>query len=193
MTIPHSEEITELLIAWRNGDREALDKVISRVHGELHKLAKHFMRGERPDHTLQTTALINEAYLRLAGNREIDWQDRAHFFRIAGREMRRVLVDHARRRNADKRIDAHKVSLDEAAAIALRDDPDVLALEEALERLQRLWPRKVEIVELRYFVGLTEEETANILGIGTATVEREWRSAKAWILQELASAEKRRS
>ena len=185
MATPSTQDVTELLIAWRNGDRAALDKVIALVYGELRNLAKHFMRQERPDHTLQTTALINEAYLRLVRYREIEWQDRAHFFRIAAREMRRVLVDYARRRRANKRIDARQVSLDEAAVIMREGDPNLLALDEALRRLEVLWPRKVEIVELRYFVGLSTDETARILGISTATVERDWRSAKAWMLNQL--------
>lgn len=185
MATPSTQDVTELLIAWRNGDRAALDKVIALVYGELRSLAKHFMRQERPDHTLQTTALINEAYLRLVRYREIEWQDRAHFFKIAAREMRRVLVDYARRRNANKRIDARQVSLDDAVGITLEGDPNLIALDEALTCLETLWPRKVQIVELRYFVGLSTDETARILGISTATVEREWRSAKAWMLNQL--------
>lgn len=185
MKAPSPHEVTKLLIAWRNGDRAALDRVIALVYGELRNLARHFMRQERPDHTLQTTALVNEAYLRLIGYREVDWQDRAHFFRIAAREMRRVLVDYARRRKAVKRVDARQVSLEEAAGMTREGDPNVLALDEALRRLEVLWPRKVEIVELRYFVGLSTDETARILGISTATVEREWRSAKAWMLNQL--------
>jgi RNA polymerase sigma factor (TIGR02999 family) len=184
-----AEGVTELLVRWRNGDREALARVIELVYGELHNLARHFMRGERPDHTLQSTALINEAYLRLVGYKEIDWQDRAHFFRVAAREMRRVLVDYARRRKAAKRVDAFKVSLDEAAALGEEVDPAVLELDEILKRMEVQWPRKVEVVELRYFVGLTTDETAKILGIATPTVEREWRSAKAWILQELTKSQ----
>lgn len=189
MSTPSSQEVTQLLIAWRNGDRTALDKVIALVYRELRNLAKHYMRLERADHTLQTTALINEAYLRLIGHREIDWQDRGHFFRIAGREMRRVLVDHARRRNAVKRVDARQVSLDEAAGVTREGDPNILALDEVLRRLEVLWPRKVEIVELRYFVGLNQEETAKVLGISVPTVEREWRSAKAWMLHQLTVGE----
>jgi RNA polymerase sigma-70 factor, ECF subfamily len=189
MSQPSQHEVTRLLLDWRGGDRAALDQLVSVVHGELRRLARHYMRGERDGHTLQTSALINEAYLRLVDHTNIDWQNRAHFFGVAAQAMRRVLVDHARARGYQKRgAGAKVVELEEAAMLADDRASEVVALDEALDELARFDQRKAQVVELRYFGGLTGEETAQVLDLSPATVQREWQSAKLWLLRALSDS-----
>lgn len=179
-------EVTRLLLDWRNGDEEAFNRLIPLVHGELHRIARRYMRHEKPGHTLETEALLNEAYLRLVGEQEIDWQDRAHFFAISARIMRRLLVDHARSRAYAKRGGgAVQVSLNEELAVSGEKSIDLMALDEALERLAENDERRSRIVELRYFGGLSSEETAQVLGLSEITIKREWLKAKAWLYREL--------
>jgi RNA polymerase sigma factor (TIGR02999 family) len=175
--------ITELLVAWRSGDPEALEELMPRVYQELRKLARGYLRGERSDHTLQPTALIHEAYVRLVEQQSApSWEDRAHFYAIAARLMRQVLVDHARRSQAGKRGgDVEKVSFDEAVVYAREKAGELVALDEALQELGSFDPRKCRIVELRFFGGLSLEETAEALGVSVATVGRELRLASAWL------------
>jgi RNA polymerase sigma factor (TIGR02999 family) len=182
---PH--EITRLLQAWRHGETAARDELMSLIYAELHRLARGYMRRERPGHTLQTTALINEAYLRLIGQTRTDWRSRAQFFGMAAQFMRRILVDHARARHSAKRQGAGlpPVSLDEAAVFAPERGPALVALDEALDRLESLDPRKARVVELRYFGGLTVDETADLLDVAAITVMRDWSLAKAWLQREL--------
>src|SRR5688500_17291598 len=176
-----TNQVTQLLIDWSKGDKAALDKLIPYVHDELRRLARHYMRRERAGHTLQTSALINEAYLRLV-DQSVAWQNRAHFFGIAARLMRQILVDHARAHQYSKRGGgAEKVSLDEAANLAQGRAAEIVALDEALESLTAIDPQQGRIVELRFFGGLTIEETAEVLGISHATVERDWSVARAWL------------
>jgi RNA polymerase sigma-70 factor (ECF subfamily) len=182
MTPASRNEITDLLRQSGNGNREAVDKLMQVVYQDLCRLARHYMRGERPGHTLQTTALVNEAYLRLAGYQQMRWQDRAHFFAVAAQAMRRVLVDHARGRLYGKRGGGvRKVSIETAQVPGSEPVTDILALDDALNVLETLDPRKCRIVELKFMAGLSIEETAKVLSISTATVEREWRSARAWL------------
>jgi len=170
----------------RNGNREAESRLVPLVYDELRKLARHYMRSERPDHTLQATALVHEAYLRLIGQREVDWHNRAHFFGVAAQSMRRILVDHARAHLAEKRGGADKaMSLDEASAIGNAGRGDLVVLDEALARLAARDPRQSRIVELRFFGGLKEEEVAEVLGVSSRTVKREWRMARAWLYKEI--------
>jgi RNA polymerase sigma-70 factor (ECF subfamily) len=179
-------QVTELLRAWNRGDQQALEQLIPLVEAELRRLARAYMVRERREHTLQPTALVNEAFLRLADAQRIRWQDRAHFLGIAARLMRRVLVDHARVRGAGKRGGgAQKVSLDDALALAPEPAVDVLALDRALEGLAAVDARKAQVIELRFFGGLSVEETAEVLHVSTDTVKRDWRMAKAWLLHEL--------
>ena len=181
-------EITRILRAWSGGDREAVDHLIPLVYDELHKVAAQYLRRQRPDHTLQPTALVNEAYLKLVDISTVSWEDRAHFFAVASQTMRHVLVDHARGRNRDKRGGgAQKVSLDEAVSFANNQEIDVLLLDEALRELAGIDEQQAKIVELRFFGGLTVEETAVVLRISPATVKREWRIAKAWLYHRLTS------
>lgn len=185
MTSPST--ITQLLIRWRNGDQAALHELVPQVYSELRRLAEYYLRQERPSHTLQATALVHEAYLRLADENEIDWQNRAHFFGIAAARMRHILVDHARSRAAAKRGGgAYRLSLSEVDQLAKQRDVNLLALDEALERLNALDTQKARIVELRYFGGLTIEETAEVLKISPATVKRDWSMARAWLLGEIS-------
>jgi RNA polymerase sigma-70 factor, ECF subfamily len=178
--------ITGLLQEWRGGDQSALDDLVPLVHDELRRLARRQMRRERRDHTLQTSALINEAYLRLAGVRRMHWRDRTHFFAMASRLMRRVLVDHARGRRYLKRGgDGRKVALDEIVDVAAEPQRDLVALDAALSALEALDARKSRVVELRFFGGLTVEETADVLRVHPDTVTRDWRFAKAWLLRQL--------
>ena len=180
--------ITQLLIKWRNGDQTALDELASQVYSELQRLAKYYLRQERPGHTLQPTDLVHEAYLRLVDEKEIDWQNRAHFFGIAAVRMRHILVEHARSRQAAKRGGGeYRLSLSKADRLAEKHDVNLLALNDALQRLQTLDPQKVRIVELRYFGGLTIEETAEALQISTATVKRDWSMARAWLRTEISN------
>lgn len=178
------DEITRLLHAWRDGDTVAGDRLMTLVYDELHRLARRYMRRERRGHTLQTTAIINEAYLRLMGQ-SVDWRSRAQFFGLAAQFMRRILVDHARSRQAAKRRCVATVSLDEAWVYAPERAPALIALDDALERLAELDPRKARVVELRYFGGLSAEETADVLAVSAVTVLRDWSFAKAWLRREL--------
>lgn len=180
------KDITGLLLDWGNGDRAALDELVPLVYKELRRMAHKHMRRERAGNTLQTSALINEAYIRLVDFNRIQWQDRGHFFAIASQVMRQILVDYARSRRSDKRGGAmQKVQLDEAVVLAAARPPDVIALDQALTDLYAIAPRRGQIVELRYFGGLNIDETAEVLGVSSPTVEREWRSAKAWLLRAL--------
>ena len=179
-------EVTNLLIELKNGNREAESRLMPLVYGELRRLAGLYMRGERPGHTLQATALVHEAYLRLVGYEDVDWQNRAHFFGVAANLMRRILVDHARAKQAKKRGGGdQKVSLDQAVLVRPEAPEQFLALDEALERLAKRDPRQARIVELRYFGGLSEEETAEVLEISVRTVKRDWSVARAWLYQQL--------
>ena len=184
-------EVTELLQQWSNGQAQALDRLLPQIHDELRKLAASYLRRERPDHTLQPTALVNEAFLKLVDQRKAKWQNRAHFFGIAAQAMRRILVDHARAHSADKRGgEFRKVALDEAHEIGRSVDVDLLALDEALTRLATIDPQQSRIVELRFFGGLTIEEAAEVMQVSHSTVEREWKIAKAWLKRELTKTEK---
>jgi RNA polymerase sigma factor (TIGR02999 family) len=181
-----SADVTRLLKQWSNGQEQALDRLVPHIHHELRKLAAGYLRRERPDHTLQPTALVNEAFLKLIDQRAVKWQNRAHFFGIAAQAMRRILVDHARTHAADKRGGGvRKVSLDDANVIGPMVDVDLLALDEALTRLAAIDPQQSRIVELRFFGGLTVDETAEVMRISPATIGREWRIAKAWLFAEL--------
>lgn len=178
-------QITELLIAWSDGRREALDDLLPLVYGELRRLASRYLRHEPLNHTLQPTALVHEAYMRLIDQRRVKWRNRAHFYGVAAQIMRRILVDHARAQRADKRgAGWERVPLVEDA-IPTSDDVDVLALDEALVRLAAFDPQQGRIVELRYFGGLTIDEVAEVVGVSAATVVREWTIAKAWLRSEL--------
>src|SRR5580704_16644339 len=179
-------QVTDLLRAWNRGDQQALEQLIPLVEAELRRMARAYMARERREHTLQPTALVNEAFLRLTDAQRIRWQDRAHFLGIAARLMRRVLVDHARARGSGKRGGAaQKVSLDEAPLLAPEPAVDVLALDRALEALAAVDARKGRVVELRFFGGLSVEETAEVLHVSTDTVKRDWSMAKLWLLHEL--------
>ena len=181
-------DVTRLLQQWSNGQPQALDRLLPQIHSELRKLAASYLRRERPDHTLQPTALVNEAFLKLVDQRAVKWQNRAHFFGIAAQAMRRILVDHARGHAAGKRGGAlRKVPLDDAFMIGHGSGGgvDLLALDEALTRLAAIDPQQSRIVELRFFGGLTMEEAAQVMHISPATIGREWRIAKAWLAAEL--------
>jgi RNA polymerase sigma factor (TIGR02999 family) len=183
---PSPSEVSRLLLNWSEGDRAAFDKLVPLVYDELRRLARHFMRREREGHTLQTTALVNEAYVRLIDQRSVRWQNRAHFFAIAAQSMRRILVDHARsRRYAKRGGEARQVSFDEAAIVSRERCAELVAVDDALTDLAARDPRKSQIVELRFFGGLNIEETAEVMGISPTTVQREWRSAKAWLYQAI--------
>jgi len=179
-------DLTELLLASQAGAPGAVDRLMPLVYDELKVLAAGYLRAERADHTLQTTGLVHEAYLKLVDQRRTTWQNRAHFFGIAAQAMRRILVDHARRRRARKRDAGRPVTLDDNLAGNSPDSEEVLAVDEALQRLAALDPRQARIVELRYFAGLGIEQTAEALEISPATVKRDWLSAKAWLQRELA-------
>ena len=179
---PSPQQVSQLLIAWGEGDQAALDELMPLVYQELRRLAHHYMRQERPGHTLQTSGLVNEACLRLVDQSNIRWQDRAHFFGIAARLMRQVLVDYARKRSYQKRGgDAHRVSLDETMIVSEARAADVLALDHALKNLAEMDPRQSQIVELRFFGGLSIAETAEVLAVSPGTVMRDWTLAKAWL------------
>lgn len=181
-----AQQVSNLLIAWREGDHGALDRLMPMVYDELRRLAHRFMRRVPEGQTLQTTALVHEAYLRLAGHRDADWQNRAHFFAVCAKVMRALLVDRARSRYAIKRGgDLHQVELEEAAAQSLIQDEQLVALDEALERLAAVDPRKTRIVEMRYFGGMSVEETARVLELSPVTIKREWSKARAWLYREL--------
>lgn len=181
-----TSSVSQLLIDWRSGDREALDRLIPLVHAELHRMAAECLRGERPGHTLQPTALVNEAYLRLIGA-NVAWQDRAHFFAVAATTMRRVLVDHARAHGRLKRA-GRPVSLEDSLIVAPGRADDFLIVDDALDRLTAQDARAARVIELHYFGGLTYEETAEALGISAATVDRDLRFARAWLHRELVEA-----
>ena len=186
MTATATQEVTQLLRAWVEGDASACDQLYRVVYSELRRLAHRYMHRENPGHTLQTTALVNEAYLRLAHNKDVDWKDRAHFFAVSANIMRRILIDEARARRAERRGgDAQQVTLDDLVDIPQAPTQDLLALDEALNRLARVDERKTKVVELRYFGGLSVEETAHVLKVSQDTVLRDWRLAKAWLLREL--------
>lgn len=188
MDKPGTHELTQLLKAWSNGEEEALEKLAPLVHAELYRLAKRYMSRERPDHLLQTSALINEAYIRLIDWKAVRWQNRAHFFGVAAQMMRRILVDFARRRpRVDRDTEAIGMSLDDAMTVASERDPDLLALDEALEGLAKIDERKSRIVELRFFGGLSVDETAEVMQMSSITVIREWNKAKAWLYRELSN------
>lgn len=181
-----SPDVTELLVAMGRGDESALNRLVPLVHDELRRLARRQMRRERGGHTLQTTALVNEAYVRLIDLSRVTWQDRGHFFGMSARLMRRVLVDHARARGSVKRGGgANRVSLDEAVGVALERPADLLALDDALSALAAVDPRKGQVVEMRFFCGFSVEETAEALAVSPETVMRDWRLAKVWLLREL--------
>jgi RNA polymerase sigma factor (TIGR02999 family) len=182
-------DVTGLLQAWGQGDREAGERLIPLVYDELRRQAARHLRREKREHTLRPTALVHEAYLRLAGQRDAVWSNRAQFFGVAAQVMRRILVDHARRRGASKRAGSwRRVSLDEAMVRAEPRDLEILALEEALSELASLDPDKARLVELRYFGGLSLEETADVLRVSESTVTREWRMAKAWLFRRITGA-----
>jgi RNA polymerase sigma factor (TIGR02999 family) len=184
---PHAEDVTQLLLAWSRGDRTAGDQLLPVIYAELHRRAAAAMRREQDGHTLQPTALVHEAYMRLVDQRRVEWQNRAQFYGVAAQLMRRILIDHAREHLAQKRGGgAHQVTLSGIEAVPDDDPVDVLALHEALERLARLDARQARLVELRYFGGLSIEETAEALDVSPATVKREWATARAWLKRELA-------
>ena len=190
MTTSSPHDVTQLLINWSNGNREAIDKLLPLVYKELRQVADRYLRRERSDHTLQATALVHEAYLKLIDQRNVRWQNRAHFFGVAAQAMRRILVDHARSHQTAKRGSGSlKVSLDEGIDLSDERAADLIALDDALTRLAEIDPQKSRIVELRFFGGLSIEETAEVLGIGTATVIRQWRMAKAWLYGEVSSGQ----
>ena len=181
-----TDRVTRLLKAWGGGDKAALEELAPLVERELRRLARHYMRNERPGHTLQPTALVNEAFVRLIDWKNVEWQNRAHFFGVSAQIMRRILVDFARRRPHVKTLnDVRKVSLDEASGIAIDRTQDLVALDDALTALEALDPRKARIVELRQFAGLSVAETAEVLGVAQITVMREWQKARAWLHREL--------
>jgi RNA polymerase sigma factor (TIGR02999 family) len=184
---PDGIGVTQLLEAHRRGDPDALERLTSLLYGELRRIAAYYLQSERPDHTLQPTALVHEAYLRLAEQRGLQWRDRAHFFALAAQVMRHILVDHARSRRTVKRGGAHPiVALDDTVEAAFQTDMDYVALDDALRTLEQKDAQQCRIVEMRYFGGLTIEETAEVLGISPATVKRDWTMAKAWLRREIA-------
>ena len=181
------KEVTQLLVDWSNGDEAALDKLMPLVYEELHRMAKRHIGRERPGHTLQTTALVNEAYLRLIDQRSVRWQNRAHFFSIAARLMRRILIDHARAHHYAKRGGATiKVSLGKAIDVSKERAAELVLLDDAMTALAALDPRKSQVVELRFFGGMSVEETAEVLGVSSVTVMRDWSTAKAWLHRAMA-------
>jgi RNA polymerase sigma-70 factor (ECF subfamily) len=182
---PSCVQVSGLLRAWSEGDRDALGKLTPIVYDELHRLARHYMSRERTGHSLQTTALVNEAYMRLVDYKSMKWQNRAHFFAVSAQLMRRILVEHARRRNLKRGRGVQHVSLEETAIVAGERDKDLMALDDAMVALARLDPRKVQVVELRFFGGLSVEETAEVLKVSPVTVMRDWTTAKAWLYREL--------
>ena len=180
------QQVTELLLAWSQGQSSALEELLPLVHNELQRLAHHYMAGQRPGHTLQTTALVNEAYLRLVDCSRVRWQNRAHFFAVSAQLMRRILVDFARSRGYLKRgAGVRALSLEKSPDIFQSTDPDVVALDDALNALAAIDPRKSQVIELRFFGGLTAEETAEVLGVSPDTVLRDWKIARVWLHREL--------
>ncbi len=186
MKTPASADVTKLLLRWSQGDAVALEKLLPVVYRELHHMARRYMAGERPDHTLQASALVNEAYLKLVDVRQMQWQNRAHFFGVSAELMRRILVDFGRRRHYLKRGGGvHPVTLNEDLTVSGTQTTNLVALDDALTALAAVDPRKVRIVELRFFAGLTVEETAEVLKVSPDTVVRDWRLAKVWLHREL--------
>jgi len=182
---PPCGEVSGLLRAWGDGDRDALDRLTPVVYDELRRLARRYMRGERPGHSLQTTALVNEAYMRLVDYKSMQWQNRAHFFAVSAQLMRRILVEHARRHNLKRGGGVQHVSLEETAIVDDDRPADLVALDDAMNALARIDPRKVQVVEMRFFGGLSVEETAEVLKVSPVTVMRDWSTAKAWLYREL--------
>ncbi len=182
-----NHEVTQLLRAWTTGDERALDQLAPLVYGQLHRVAQRYMAGEKSGHTLQATALVNEVYLRLVDCERVNWQDRAHFFAVSAQLMRRILIDFARSRGYQKRgSGAPHISLDEAPSVCAEPDSDLVALDDALQALAEVDPRKSKVVEMRFFGGLSIEETAEVLRVSPETVVRDWRLAKVWLLRELS-------
>ena len=187
--MPDTTHFSELLRSWRNGDKRAADELMDTAYEELRRLAAHFMKQERPDHTLQATALVNELYVRLFASEPVAWQDRAHFFAVAARQLRRILVNHARDRRAGKRgAGAVRLSLTDVKGINKPLDEDLLAVDQALSRLEQLDKRAGQVVELRFFGGLQEKEAAAVLGISVPTLKRDWEFARSWLLTQLSPA-----
>src|SRR6266404_2045173 len=185
---PAMSNLSTLLRAWSDGDQSALDRLTPIVYDELRCLARRYMRRERPGHSLQTTALVNEAYMRLVDYKRMQWQNRAHFFAVSAQLMRRILVEHARRHNLKRGGGVEHVSLEESAVVGGDQDADMVALDDAMNALARIDPRKVQVVEMRFFGGLSVEETAGVLKVSTVTVKRDWRAARAWLYRELTGA-----
>ena len=182
------DDVTRLLLDWSNGDREALDKLMPLVYAELRQMARRYMRAERTDHTLQTTALVHEAYMRLVNQNRVTWKNRAHFFAISAQMMRRILVDHARSYRYDKRGGgAIKLSLDEASVLSSEQAAEMIALDQALVGLERVDARKSRVVELKFFGGLTTDEAAEVLEVSKRTVESDWNFAQAWLYREMST------
>jgi RNA polymerase sigma factor (TIGR02999 family) len=179
-----ANDVTQLLVAWNKGDRDALDKLTPLVYRELHRLARSYMVRETPEHTLQTTALINEAYIRLIEGRRVEWRDRTHFFALSAKLMRHILVDLARARRSQKRGRDRPLRLEESAVVSPQKSTDIVAMDEALEKLAAIDPRKSQIIELRFFGGLTVVETAEVLGVAQSTIYKEFDLAKLWLLRE---------
>jgi RNA polymerase sigma factor (TIGR02999 family) len=187
VTTPSSRDVTGLLRAWGNGDRGALERLTPIVYEELRRLARRYLRGERAGHSLQATALVNEAYVRLVDYKRMQWQNRAHFFAVSAQLMRRILVEHARRRNLKRGVAVQHISLEEAAEVGRGRRRDLVALDDAMNALARFDARKVQVVEMRFFGGLSVEETAEVLKVSPVTVMRDWNTAKAWLHRELTS------
>jgi RNA polymerase sigma-70 factor (ECF subfamily) len=181
-------DVSALLRAWSDGDQGALERLTPIVYDELHRLARRYMRGERPGHSLQATALVNEAYTRLVDYKRMQWQNRAHFFAVSAQLMRRILVEHARRHNLKRGRGIEHVSIDQTAALGGNEDVNLIALDDAMNALARIDPRKVQVVEMRFFGGLSVEETAEVLQVSTVTVKRDWRTARTWLYRELTGA-----
>jgi RNA polymerase sigma factor (TIGR02999 family) len=187
---PSSSNVTQMLHDWSHGDREVLDKLVPVVYEELRRQATRYLKRERPGHTLQTTALIHEAYIRLIDQKNVHWQNRAHFYAIAAQLMRRILVDHARSRQAAKRGGSDiKLPLEEAMIVSEGREIDLVALDEALERLAAIDPQQSRVVELKFFSGMSVEETAEVLGVSTRTVKRDWNVAKAWLRRQISEGQ----
>lgn len=180
-----TNDISRLLVAWSGGNQQALDTLTGIVYEELRRLAHYYMNRERPGHVLQTTALVNEAYMRLVDYKRMQWQDRAHFFAVAARVMRRILVDHARSHNTKRGAGVQHVALEDVAVVSGDRTDDIVALDDAMNALARLDPRKAQIIEMRFFGGLSIEETAAVLQVSPATVRRDWSIAKFWLYREL--------
>ena len=179
------DDVSTLLRAWSDGDQSALERLTPIVYDELHRLARRQLRRERTGHSLQTTALVNEAYMRLVDYKRMQWQDRAHFFAVSSQVMRRILVEHVRRHNLKRGGGVQHISLEEAAVVGGDQDADLVALDDAMNALERIDPRKVQVVEMRFFGGLSVEETAEVLRVSPVTVKRDWRGARAWLYRKL--------